>query len=67
VTIAVRWIECAEPVVSTYAVAGNTATEIALVVGDAMVTLALTDLVVSVSEVAVIVTVFPAGTAEGAV
>jgi ABC-type multidrug transport system permease subunit len=47
--------------------AGDTTTAMVFVVGGAIVTIALADLVVSVNEVAEIVTVPPTGTMEGAV
>lgn len=46
---------------------GTTLTDMGIATGVVIVTVLLTDLVVSVAEVAVSVTVVPAGTAEGAV
>jgi len=71
-TIAVNETEREGAVVCTYSAVGITVTAIDAGGGGGggvpvTVTVALTDFVVSVSEVAVIVTVFPAGTEEGAV
>jgi hypothetical protein len=67
-TTATSEAECAEPEVSTYTVFGNTLTVTATGGGSAViVSVAVADLVVSVSEVAAIVTVPPVGTAVGAV
>jgi hypothetical protein len=67
-TIAVTEAVRAEPTVATYRFVGKT-----LIVtgtgegGDVIVSVALTDFVVSASDVAVIVTVPPVGTTAGAV
>ena len=67
-TIAVKGVERAEPVVVKYTFDCNTLTVTGTGGGGAVIcTLALADLLVSVSEVAVIVTMPPVGTTEGAV
>jgi hypothetical protein len=67
-TTAVRWAVCAVPEVWTYTFAGRTLiVMLGGVVGVVIENVALADLVVSVSEVAITVTVPPIGTAEGAV
>jgi hypothetical protein len=67
-TIAVSDAKCAEPEVPTYTFAGKTLTVTETGGGGAViVSVTLADLVVSVSDVAVIVTMPPVGTMEGAV
>ena len=68
VTIAVNAVECVEPLVVTYTLDGSTLTVTGTGGGGVViVSVALADLVVSVREVAVIITVPPAGTTVGAV
>lgn len=67
-TIAVKWPVCADPAGCTYALDGTTLTVTGGGVdGAVIVKVALADLLVSVNDVAVSVTVLPAGTTEGAV
>jgi hypothetical protein len=65
-TIAVKWTVCTEPEVCTYRLDGTTLTVTAGgKTGVVIVTVALADLLVSVNDVAVIVTVLPGGTTDG--
>jgi hypothetical protein len=67
-TIAVSGVECAEPAVSTYTLDGSMLTVTGTGGGGTVIcTVALAKLVVSVSEVALMVTVPPIGTLVGAV